>query len=153
VDRPVDWTPETEPTQKDRAQGGSETILVVEDEPAVRALAVRVLEGAGYTVLQEGDPTEALKLFNTYSGTIHMLLTDVVLPGMSGKVLADTIAAEQGVHPRVLFMSGYTQNAIVHEGRLNPNVGFIEKPFTLDGLLYKVRETLDRPDGQLEMPM
>ncbi|HZK48736.1 MAG TPA: PAS domain S-box protein, partial [Thermoleophilia bacterium] len=152
VDRPVDWAPEGRPAQKDRTVGGHETILVVEDEPAVRALAVRVLEGAGYTVLHEGDPTEALKLYDAHGGTIHLLLTDVVLPGMSGKVLADTISAKQGVRPRVLFMSGYTHDAIVHGGRLDASVNFLEKPFTRLGLLDKVRGVLDQPiDGQISL--
>ncbi|MHB1414090.1 MAG: ATP-binding protein, partial [Chloroflexota bacterium] len=149
---PVDWTPEGTPLQRERVDGGCETILVVEDEPAVRALVVRVLEAAGYTVLQEGDPAEALKLYEEYGGLVHLLLTDVVLPGMSGKTLADRIAAKQGTPPRTLFMSGYTQNAVVHNGRLEAGVNFLEKPFTPDGLLRKIREVLDRPqEGQLEM--
>ena len=149
---PVAWTPEGTPLQRGRVDGGKETILVVEDEPAVRALTVRVLEAAGYTVLQEGDPAQALELFDEYGRLVHLLLTDVVLPGMSGRTLADTITARQGVSPKVLFMSGYTQNAIVHEGRLDVGVDFLEKPFTPDGLLRKIREVLDRPqDRQLEM--
>ena len=154
VDRPIDWTPERRATERDRVERGSETILVVEDEPAVRALTARILEGAGYTVLHEGDPADAVKLFDGYAGVVHLLLTDVVLPGMSGRVLSETIAAKQGVHPGVLFMSGYTQDAIVHDGRLDAGVQFLEKPFTRDALLRKVREVLDRPlEGQLEMPL
>lgn len=154
ADRPVDWTPESKPAQQNRVEGGKETILIVEDEPAVRALTVRVLKGAGYTVLQEGDPREALKLYDGYGGLIHLLLTDVVMPGMSGKTLADSLAAKQGAHPRFLFMSGYTKNAIVHDGRLDSDVDFLEKPFTPEGLLRKVREVLDRPaEGQLVMPI
>jgi len=147
----VDWAPEGTSAQKGRVDGGNETILVVEDEPAVRALTVRVLEAAGYTVLQEGDPAEALKLYEEHGGLVHLLLTDVILPGMSGRTLADTITARQGVSPKVLFMSGYTQNAIVHEGRLDVGVDFLGKPFAPDALLRKVREVLDRPqDRQLE---
>jgi len=154
VDRPIDWTPERRATERNRVERGNETILVVEDEPAVRALTARILEGAGYTVLHEGDPADAVKLFDGYAGVVHLLLTDVVLPGMSGRVLSETIAAKQGVHPGVLFMSGYTQDAIVHDGRLDAGVQFLEKPFTRDALLRKVREVLDRPLlGQLEMPL
>jgi CheY-like chemotaxis protein len=135
-------------------ESGNETILVVEDEPAVRALTARILEGAGYTVLHEGDPAGAVELFDGYAGVVHLLLTDVVLPGMSGRVLAERIAAMQGVHPNVLFMSGYTQDAIVHDGRLDAGVHFLEKPFTRDALLRKVREVLDWPsEGQLKMPV
>ncbi|MHB8870208.1 MAG: PAS domain S-box protein [Thermoleophilia bacterium] len=152
VDRPIDWTPEPSPTERSRVERGNETVLVVEDEPAVRALTARILEGAGYTVLHAGDPADAVKLFDGYAGVVHLLLTDVVLPGMSGRVLSETIAAKQGVHPGVLFMSGYTQDAIVHDGRLDAGVHFLEKPFTRDALLRKVREVLDRPrEGQLEM--
>jgi nitrogen-specific signal transduction histidine kinase/ActR/RegA family two-component response regulator len=152
VDRPVDWAPESKPGQKGRAPSGNETVLVVEDEPAVRALTARVLEAAGYTVLQEGDPAEALKLYDGHGGSVHLLLTDVVLPGMSGKVLADTLAMKRGTPLRTLYMSGYTRDVIVHDGRLDPGVDFLEKPFTPDGLLRKVRGALDRPmEGQLAM--
>ncbi|MBU2603377.1 MAG: PAS domain S-box protein [Actinobacteria bacterium] len=154
VDKVVDWLPEGRPASPEQIRGGEETILVVEDEEVVRALTVRILEAAGYTVLQEGDPREALKLYDEYGGVVHLLLTDVVLPGMSGRALADSITAKQGVPPHTLFMSGYTQNAIVHDGRLDPGVDFLEKPFTPDGLLRKVRAVLDRlAEGQLEMPV
>ncbi len=146
----VDWTPENRPAQRGRGEGGTETILLVEDEPAVRALAARVLKAAGYTVLEEGDPARALMLFDRHEGLIQLLLTDVVLPGMSGKALADCVATKQGAPPATLFMSGYAQSAIVHDGRLDLDVNFLEKPFTPEGLLRKVREVLDRQsDGQL----
>ncbi|MHB1414103.1 MAG: ATP-binding protein [Chloroflexota bacterium] len=152
ADRPVDWAPEAPSAGLQPSVGGSETILVVEDEPLVRALVVRILEGGGYVVLQEGSPVDALALFDDHGGVVHLLLTDVVLPGMSGQTLAETVTARQGVSPKVLFMSGYTQNAIVHNGRLEAGVNFLEKPFTPDGLLRKIREVLDRPqEGQLEM--
>src|SRR5680860_252325 len=145
ADKPVDWTPESKPAQRQRVEGGHETILVVEDEPAVRVLTGRILKAAGYTILAEGDPAEALKLYDEYGGVVHLLLTDVALPGMSGKALAESLAVKQGVQPRVLFMSGYIQDDIVREGRLAASVDFLEKPFTSEGLLGKVREVLDRP--------
>lgn len=152
AERPVDWLPEAASAELKPSVGGAETILVVEDETLVRALIVRILEGAGYVVLQEGSPVDALALFDEYGGFVHLLLTDVVLPGMSGRKLAETIAARQGVSPKVLFMSGYTQNAIVHNGRLDEGVDFLEKPFAPDGLLRMIREVLDRPqEGQLAM--
>ncbi|MHB8868077.1 MAG: hybrid sensor histidine kinase/response regulator [Thermoleophilia bacterium] len=154
AERPIDWRPEASTARPQPSVGGSETVLVVEDEGAVRSLVVRILERAGYVVLQEDSPHEALALFDEYGGVVHLLLTDVVLPDMSGKALAETLTARQGISPKVLFMSGYTQNAIVHNGRLDPDVHFLEKPFAPDGLLRKVREVLDRPlEGQLEMPL
>ncbi len=145
ADKPVDWSPEDRPVHQEQVRSGDETILIVEDEPAVRALTGRLLEAAGYTVLQEGSPAGALKLYDEYGGLIHLLLTDVVLPGMSGRTLAESLAAKHGARPRILFMSGYTRNAVVHDGRLDPDVDFLEKPFTPEALLRKVREALDRP--------
>ncbi|MHB0981345.1 MAG: ATP-binding protein [Thermoleophilia bacterium] len=147
VDKPVDWVPEDRPISQQHVTAGGETILVVEDEPAVRALTVRILEGAGYTVMQAGDPAGALELYEDHGALVHLLLTDVVLPGMSGRALAEVLTGKRGAHPRVLFMSGYTKDAIVHDGRLDRGVEFLEKPFTADGLLSKVRDVLDRPMG------
>ncbi|MHB8869998.1 MAG: ATP-binding protein [Thermoleophilia bacterium] len=140
----IDWTPTAQPRAA-VATGGSKTILVVEDEPAVRTFTVRVLKEAGYGVLQAGAPAEALALFDECGQQVHLLLTDVVLPGMSGRTLAQTICARQGGSPRVLYMSGYTQNAIVHDGRLDAGVALLEKPFTPEALLLKVLDVLDGP--------
>ncbi len=150
ADRPLDWAPEGRPTPAHRAQGGGETILVVEDEPALLTLTLRVLKSAGYIVLAAAAPAEALMLYQEHPSAVDLLLTDVVLPGMSGKLLAETLQVTPGVSPRVLFMSGYTQNVVVHEGRLDPGVDFLAKPFTPATLLRKVREVLDAPhEGQL----
>jgi CheY-like chemotaxis protein len=122
---------------------GGETVLLAEDDPAVRALAVRVLRDQGYTVLEAVDGTTALRLASEHtSTTIDLLLTDVVMPQLSGKVLFDRITA---LHPNitVLFMSGYTDDTIVHHGRLDPGVAFLQKPFSSSALVRKVRETLD----------
>jgi hypothetical protein len=117
------------------------TVLVVEDDPAVRALIADVLRRGGYTVLATGDVGEAIELSRTHGGPIHALLTDVVLPGMGGRELAERIVA---IRPttKPVYMSGYTDNAIVHHGVLDPGTAFIEKPITADVLLAKLREFL-----------
>jgi PAS domain S-box-containing protein len=121
---------------------GSETILLVEDEDVVRGLASKILEQAGYKVLAASRGTEAIRLCRERTEPIHLLLTDVVMPETSGKEVADQVT-ELLPSLRVLFMSGYTDEAIVHHGVLDSNVEFIQKPFTPAGLVMKVREVLD----------
>jgi CheY-like chemotaxis protein len=122
---------------------GSETILLVEDEDAVRGLLREVLEGSGYTVLQAASGVEALRVSRAHAGTVDLLLTDVVMPGMGGREVATLLAAERpGL--RVLFASGYTAEAIARHGVLEPGTDLIHKPFTPDALLRCVRERLDR---------
>jgi hypothetical protein len=141
-------TGETSPKDEKRDAGfedrlhGSETILIVEDEETLRKLASSILEGYGYTVLTAGDGEEALQLLSDRQGIPHLVLTDVVMPKMGGRGLSDRI---KSIHPgtRVLFMSGYTDNAIVHQGVLNPGVSYLQKPFTPKALARKVREVLD----------
>ncbi len=121
---------------------GSATILVVEDEPSVREVAVAILTDLGYRVLQASDGDEGLLVFGHHAGEIDLLLTDVVLPGsLRGRELAERITA---VRPqvRVLFMSGYTENAIVHGGRLDDGVQLISKPFKRDQLARRVADLL-----------
>ena len=120
---------------------GSETLLVVEDQQEVRQLARDVLQGYGYEVLDAGGGEEALELCRAHGGPIHLLLTDVVMPMMTGRELADKI---KPLRPeiRVLFMSGYTDNVIVHHGALEPEVAYLQKPFSPLSLALKVRETL-----------
>jgi two-component system cell cycle sensor histidine kinase/response regulator CckA len=121
---------------------GSETVLVVEDESSVRALAARILRERGYTVLESSNGKEALRVAQEFDGEIHLVLTDVVMPEMSGKVLISRIeAARPGI--RSLFISGYTDNAIVHHGILESNVAFLQKPFTANALAHKVREVIN----------
>jgi CheY-like chemotaxis protein len=123
---------------------GSETILAVEDEEKVRKLAVQILKSQGYTVLEASHGEEAMKVAKEHGGDgIHLLLTDVVMPGMSGSELAKSLGL---LLPKmkVLYMSGYTDNAIVHHGVLEEGVNYIQKPFTVDALARKVREVLDR---------
>ena len=117
------------------------TILLVEDEAGVRTLARKVMESKGFRVLEAIQGEQALKILKEHAGPIHLLLTDVVMPGMSGRELAGHIEA---LHPemRVLFMSGYTDEAIVSHGVLQSGIAFIPKPFTPDALVRKVHEIL-----------
>jgi len=121
---------------------GSETILLVEDDETMRALTRRLLVARGHTVLLASQGEEALRLAQRHDGRIHLLVTDVVMPGMSGRDLADRIVA---LLPgtKVLYLSGYTDDAIVRHGVLEPGVAFLQKPFTADALARKVREVLD----------
>ncbi len=121
---------------------GNETILVVEDETAVRELAARMLRAAGFAVLTAENGDEALLASGHHQGEIHLLLTDVVMPGMSGRLLAERLAElRPGV--RVLYMSGYTDDAIIHHGVLKPGTRFIGKPFSAAELARRVRDSLD----------
>ena len=125
-------------------RGGTETILLVEDEGGVRSLARTILEMKGYTVLEAQNADEALALWRDREATVHLILTDVIMPGMNGRVLANRlIAADPSATVKVLFMSGYTDDAIVHHGVLDPGTAFLQKPFTPDDLARKVREVLD----------
>jgi PAS domain S-box-containing protein len=121
---------------------GTETVLVVEDEPALRVLIDEILARSGYTVLQASRPDEALALAVAHEGTIDLVLTDVIMPGMSGGQMADAIRALRP-RARVLFMSGYTDDAISQHGILDAGTHFLEKPFTGDSLLRKVRTVLE----------
>ena len=120
---------------------GEETILVVEDEKSLRSMICKMLRANGYKVMEAADGAQALKVSEGYDGEIDLLLTDVVMPGMSGKDLADLIT-DQRPGIAVLFMSGYTDNEIVHQGVLFPGTYFIQKPFTPESLGKKIRETL-----------
>jgi hypothetical protein len=128
------------------APGGTETVLVVEDEEVVRRMTCEILEMNGYRVLAAAGSGEAVRICEGQTETIHLLLTDVVMPQVSGKELADALAF---VRPemRVLYMSGYTDEAIVHHGVLDEGVPFIQKPFTPSALARKVREVLDAAAG------
>ena len=120
---------------------GSETILVVEDHEGVRSLIVGTLELCGFQVLQAADGLEALRQAKQHAGTIDLLLTDVIMPGMNGKEVADQMAASRpGI--KVLFISGYSGDVIAHHGVLDAGVAYLPKPFTPDTLAAKVREML-----------
>jgi signal transduction histidine kinase/ActR/RegA family two-component response regulator len=126
------------------APKGSETVLVVEDESSVRELIVRVLSEKGYRMLCAAEGNEGLRIAGNHREPIDLLLTDMVMPRMGGRELANRLeAAMPGL--KVLFMSGYTEDAVSHRGVLQVGLSFLQKPFTSDALVRKVRETLDRP--------
>jgi two-component system cell cycle sensor histidine kinase/response regulator CckA len=121
---------------------GSETILLVEDAEALRLLIAEILEVGGYRVLPGASPEAALAAAEAHAGPIHLLLTDVVMPRMSGREVADRIKASRPT-VKIMYMSGYTDEAIGHHGALEPGTHFMQKPFTADALLRKVREVLE----------
>jgi PAS domain S-box-containing protein len=131
---------------RDGRSRGSETVMLVEDEDVVRKLVREILESNGYTVLEARDGVEALALGGSFGGPIHLLVTDVVMPRMSGRELAEQLLA---IHPetRVLYMSGYTDGIIGHHGVLEPMTELLQKPFSVDVLAEKVRRVLDAPSG------
>jgi DNA-binding response OmpR family regulator len=123
---------------------GSETILLVEDEAGLRDAAADFLKGQGYSVLQASDGEEALRVANQFEGRIDLLLTDVIMPGpVSGPDLGRRLVE---LRPRVhvLYMSGYTENAILQQGIADPARQFLQKPFSFRVLGRKIRETLDQ---------
>src|SRR3989454_9914411 len=140
-DAPGPVRPAFEPSASAR---GSETVLAVEDDEMVRALIRRMLETRGYTVLLASHGDEALRLLARHPACIDLLMTDVVMPGMSGRDLADRVA-ELRAGIKVLYLSGYTDDAIVRHGVLEPGIAFLQKPFSADALARKVREVLDSP--------
>jgi len=130
------------PEDRATAKGHGETVLIVEDEMAILNLVKRILTGLDYRILDASTPERALELAKAHAGQLHLLITDVVMPGMNGHALARQLRAR---HPglKVLFMSGYTADAIAHRGVLDSGVHFIQKPFSRNDLAAKVRETLD----------
>jgi CheY-like chemotaxis protein len=128
---------------------GLETVLLVEDEVGVRGVAQRILQAAGYTVLAASDGEEAVRLCAQHAGPIHLLLTDVVMPGMSGPALASRLEAMRPAM-KVMYMSGYTEDAMVHHDLLDPGTVFLAKPFTPEILVRIVRKSLDT--GHADQP-
>jgi len=129
-------------TKSAEVAGGVETVLLVEDEPVVRELAAFVLREKGYTVIEAVNGEEGLLSARRHNGKVDLVLTDVVMPVMGGKEMADALRAS---HPdtKVLFTSGYTGDAIVHHGVLRPGIEFLQKPYMTATLARKVREVLD----------
>jgi PAS domain S-box-containing protein len=127
---------------------GHETILLVEDEPAVLAVATRILAEQGYTVLAAAAPGEAIRIARVHTGELHLLVTDVVMPEMTGRALAKNLLS---LYPRLkcLFTSGYTADVIAHHGVLDEGVQFIQKPFSVGSLSAKVREVLNSDDADV----
>lgn len=140
VDEPLEELKEK--VVKEELPHGSETILIVEDEEDVLKLAVRILKRQGYTVLEGSHGNEAIDVCKQHKGPVHLLLTDVVMPGMSGRELAECFKPLYS-KMKVLYMSGYTDDAITQHGVLEKGMNYLQKPFTVDGLARKVREVLD----------
>jgi two-component system cell cycle sensor histidine kinase/response regulator CckA len=128
------------------ATGGSETVLLVEDEESVRQLVRETLEAKGYKVLEADHGAAALQIASDYHGPIDMLITDVVMPGMSGRELSEQLSASDP-DMKILYLSGYHEDAVVHQGVLEPGTSFLQKPFTLQALARKVREVLGSARG------
>ena len=135
-----------------RPDHGQETILLVEDETNLRRLARQYLETQGYKILEAEDGAAALQIVDGHQGTIDLLLTDVIMPGMNGRELATQIA-DLLPGMRVLYMSGYTENAIGHDGMLDAGINLLQKPFSLPALKDRVREVLDSEPIPLEVAM
>lgn len=135
------------------APGGTETILLVEDEEAVRTMVSKILRNKGYTVLEAAHSEEAFEISERHEGPIHLMVTDVIMPQMSGPELAERLAPRLP-EMKVLYMSGYPDNTIVQHGVLEPGTAFLQKPFTLNALESKVREILDgtRPGSREPAP-
>ena len=140
------------PTEAGAAPPGKETILVVEDEANLRYLARQFLEKQGYRVIEAADGAVAMQIAVAHEGPIHLLLTDVIMPGMNGRELAQRIV-EIRPQTKVLYMSGYTENVIGRDGTLDAGIRLLQKPFTLRDLKSKVREVLDSTFGEITMPV
>jgi CheY-like chemotaxis protein len=128
--------------ERESPQGGSETLLLVEDEATVRASVRRLLEWHGYRVLEAGNGREALRIYEENPAAIDLVLTDLVMPEMGGHELIELLRA-QNPTLRVVFMAGYTEKNVANNGSMPPGTGFVEKPFTVDTLMRRVREVLD----------
>jgi two-component system, cell cycle sensor histidine kinase and response regulator CckA len=135
-----------------KAEPGTETILVVEDEANLRYLARQYLEKQGYKVIEAADGAVAMQIVVAHEGVIHLLLTDVIMPGMNGRELAQRVS-EMRPNVKVLYMSGYTENVIGHNGTLDAGVRLLQKPFNLRDLKDKVREVLDAKPTPPEVAM
>jgi CheY-like chemotaxis protein len=140
--RVVTLSATTGPSGFEALQGGTETILLVEDEPALLRLATRSLESLGYTVLPASRPDDAIVMAREHRGPVHMLLTDVVMPGMNGRKLADRLLVD-APNLKCLFMSGYTDGIMGKGGVLAEDVHFLQKPFSPKLLAEKVRQVLE----------
>ena len=142
VVEPLSGAPPRHPTTP--VLTGTETVLVVEDEAMVRKAVCRILNDYGYTVLEAEHAEDALRIATEYAGTIHLMLSDVVMPDSSGPALAEALASARPAM-KVIYMSGYPGHALVHRARLEEGTAFVQKPFSNESLLSKLREALDEP--------
>jgi DNA-binding NtrC family response regulator len=145
IDQPVVIEAEK---QKRKIARGTETILLVEDDEMVRTLVRETLLREGYKVMDFADPVEARRKSESTKGSIHLLITDVVMPRLSGRELAGELMRRRPAM-KVLYMSGYTDNAVINSGILQTEVAFLQKPFTPGALTEKVREVLEGENGKI----
>ena len=131
-----------ERTTDAKVAGGSETILIAEDEPDLRELTRIFLQDYGYKVIEAASAEQAIQLAEVFAGPIHLLLTDVIMPGMSGRQLAERILSKRP-QTKIIYMTGYTDDMVVQHKVLEPGVHLLQKPFTRADLAEKVRSTLD----------
>ena len=136
-------------TDEDTILSGSETVLLVEDEESLRRMGERLLRTGGYTVISAANGAEALEVMERHGKPVDLLLTDVIMPGMSGRELSKELGKRKLIG-RTLFMSGYTADVISKHGVLEPGIAFIYKPFTVEALSHKLREVLDGPADQAQ---
>jgi two-component system cell cycle sensor histidine kinase/response regulator CckA len=141
------FEPAVSAAQRPLPQGGSETLLLVEDEATVRASVRRLLEWHGYRVIEAGNGSEALRIYEDNPGAIDLVLTDVVMPEMDGRELVERLRIRNPAI-RVVFMSGYSEQSVANNGAMPPGTGFVEKPFTVDTLMRRLREVLDEELGE-----
>jgi len=140
VDEPAE--PAAASTAGAEPRGGTETVLVVEDAASVRMVTRQVLERFGYAILEAPNGETALRLAAKHHGPIHLLLTDVIMPGLSGRQLAEQLV-QLRPDMKVLYASGYADQAIVHHGILDSDIAYLQKPFTPETLARRVRQVLD----------
>ena len=141
----IDQPAALDPKAQEKAGRGHETILLVEDDDMVRNLVRETLKRAGYSVLDASSPAQARRAANEFNATIHLLITDVVMPQTNGRELAEQLIVRRP-HLKILYMSGYTESAIASSGVSTREVAFLQKPFTPAGLIEKVREVLESED-------
>ena len=137
-------SPADAPVKSQTVRRGTETILLVEDDPILLEVAQTALETLGYAVLAASQPSDAIRTARTYPGTIHLLMTDMIMPEMNGRQLAEIIQRDRS-DIRCLFMSGYTQDVFSPDGKLDPDIHFIQKPFAVAVLSQKIREVMEKP--------
>jgi CheY-like chemotaxis protein len=130
------------PVAMPKSPSGTETILLVEDEESLRKLVKGCLSSRGYNILDAGNGEEALKVAQQYDGNIPLLLTDVIMPGMSGRELADSLKQSRA-DVKILYMSGYTHDLVTQQGILESGSDILQKPFSINALLSRVRDVLD----------